>query len=215
MDAGRLIWEFFVSGGITMIPLAICSILALTIIIYKFFELRSQRFVDEKEIRLIKQMLHRNDHKEALYHCTQNPGVFTNIVSRALEAREAGEKAIREAIEEAGRYEVPKIERYLGILRTVASISPLLGLFGTITGMITLFNDIKQHGLGQAAAFSGGIAEALITTATGLAIAIPTLVMYNIFVDKSEKIILEVEKHSNDVMRQLTNPVVNGESHAV
>lgn len=215
MDTGRLIWEFFMAGGITMVPLGLCSILALTIIVFKAYELRANRFVDDKEIRLIKQMLHRNDHKEALYHCTQNPGVFSNIVSRALEARDGGEKAIREAIEEAGRYEVPKIERYLGILRTIASISPLLGLFGTITGMITLFNDIKEHGLGQAAAFSGGISEALITTATGLAIAIPTLVMYNVFVDKSEKIILEVEKHSNDVMRQLTAPGANGGEHAV
>lgn len=198
-----MIWEFFVSGGLTMIPLVLCSIISLTIIVYKLFDLRRNRFLDHREVKLIRQMVDKNDLKEAQYHCTQNPGVFTNIVSRALESRKGGEHAIRDAIEEAGRYEIPKIERYLGALRTVAAISPLLGLFGTVTGMIRVFNQIKVVGLGQVSAFSGGIAEALITTATGLAIAIPTLVMYNYFVDKSEGIILEVEKNSADVMRQL------------
>jgi biopolymer transport protein ExbB len=198
-----MIWEFLAHGGITMIPLALCSIAALAIIIYKIFELRKGQYIDRKEIKLIKQMIDKEDYNEAQYHCTQNPGVFTNIVSRALEARESGESEIKEAIEEAGRYEIPKIERFLGPLRTIAAISPLLGLFGTVIGMIRVFNKIREVGLGQVTAFSGGIAEALITTATGLAIAIPTLVMYNYFVDKAEQIILEVEKTSADVMRQL------------
>ena len=203
-----MIWEFFVSGGITMIPLSFCSLLALMIVIYKLFDLRRVRFIDRDEVRLLRRMIGEGDLKEAQYHCTKNSGVFTNIISRALEAAGGGELAIREAIGEAGRYEVPKVERYLGTLRTIAAISPLLGLFGTVIGMIRVFNRIQEVGLGQAAQFSGGIAEALITTATGLAIAIPTLVMYNYFVDRSEKIILEIEKNSADVMRQL---ISNGE----
>lgn len=200
-----MIWEFFVSGGITMIPLILCSVISLAIVFYKLFELKTSKFIDSREVALLKQMIEKNDDKRAQYHCTENPGVFTNIISRALEAKDYGESAIREAIEEAGRYEVPKIERFLGPLRTIAVIAPLLGLFGTVTGMIRLFNQIKASGLGEIAAFSGGIGEALITTATGLAVAIPTLVMYNIFVDKSEKIILEVEKSSAEVMRHLIN----------
>ena len=200
-----MIWEFFVSGGITMIPLMLCSVISLAIVFYKLFDLRTAKFIDKKEVTLIKQMIEKNDHRRAEYHCTQNPGVFTNIIARALEAKSQGESAIREAIEEAGRYEIPKIEKFLGPLRTIAAIAPLLGLFGTVTGMIRLFNQIKATGLGEIAAFSGGIGEALITTATGLAVAIPTLVMYNFFIDKSEKIILEVEKSSAEVMRDLIN----------
>lgn len=210
-----MIWEFFLAGGLTMIPLAFCSIVSMAIIIYKLFDTRRSQFIDQKEIKLIKQMIEKNDFNEAQYHCTQNPGVFTNIVSRSLEARDGGEREIKDAIEEAGRYEVPKIEKWLGPLRTIAAISPLLGLFGTVIGMIRVFNQIEEVGLGQVSAFSGGIAEALITTATGLAIAIPTLVMYNYFVDKSESIILEVEKYSADVMRQLISKPIQEQADAV
>lgn len=198
-----MIWEFIMSGGLTMIPLLLCSILAITIIFYKLIELRRGRYLSGKEVALIKKMINNRDFKGAAYYCVENPKVFTNIISRALENRGNGEEAVREAIEEAGRYEIPKIERWLGPLRTIAAIAPLLGLFGTVTGMIRVFNEIQATGLGEVNTFSGGIAEALITTATGLAIAIPTLVMYNYFIDKSEAIILEVEKESTGIMRTL------------
>lgn len=200
-----MIWEFIMSGGLTMIPLLLCSILAITIIIYKAIELRRGRYIKRKDAGLLKKMISNGDYKGASYYCAENPGVFTNIVAQALEAQPYGQQVVREAIEEAGRYEVPKIEQWLGPLRTIAGITPLLGLFGTVIGMIRVFNDIEATGLGQVNAFSGGIAEALITTATGLAIAIPSLVMYNYFVDKAEGIILEVEKESAAVMRTLTS----------
>lgn len=186
-----------------MIPLGLCSLLALMIIVFKLFDLRRGRFIDNNELKLLKRMIDNDELDEARVHCARSTGVLNNIVCRALEARAGGESEIREAIEEAGRYETPKVERYLGILRTIAAISPLLGLFGTVIGMIRVFDQIRRVGLGQVAQFSGGIAEALITTATGLAIAIPTLVMYNYFVDKSESVILDIEKNSIDVMRKL------------
>ena len=197
------LWEILVAGGYTMIPLALCSLLALMIIIYKLFDLRTSRFIDYDEVRKLRRWIGNNEIETAKIHCTNHRGTFTNIVGRALEARGGGELAIREAIEEGGRYEIPKIERYLGALRTIASISPLLGLFGTVIGMINVFDRIKNVGLGRVTEFSGGIAEALITTATGLAIAIPALVLHNYFVNKSETIILEIEKNSSEVMRLL------------
>ena len=198
-----MIFETFLAGGVTMIFLGLCSLLALTVIIFKLIDLRRNKFINRADITLLRRMIDSGELKQAEGHCSGNRGVFTNIVLRALQARRGGESAIREAIEEGGRYEVPRIERYLGVLRTIASISPLLGLFGTVLGMIRVFDRIKAVGLGQVSEFSGGISEALITTATGLAIAIPTLVMYNYFVDKSEGIILEIEKNSADVMRAL------------
>jgi biopolymer transport protein ExbB len=186
-----------------MIPLMLCSLLALMIIVYKMFDLRKSRFIDYDEVRKLRRWISADDIESAKLHCAQNNSPLAGIVGRALEACQGGESAIREAIEEAGRYQVPKIERYLGTLRTIAAVSPLLGLFGTVIGMINVFDRIKSVGLGRVAEFSGGIAEALITTATGLAIAIPALVLYNYFVDKSESIILEIEKNSSDIMRLL------------
>ena len=203
MEGNQFIWEFLVAGGPTMIALVASSVASMSIIFYKLFDLRRTRFLDTKEIKNIKGLIAREEYEKTRDYCIEYPGVFTNIVRRALEARQGGESAIREAIEEAGRYEVPKIERWLGPLRTIAAIAPLMGLFGTVVGMIRVFNEIGEVGLGQVSSFSGGISEALITTATGLAIAIPTLIMYNFFVDKSESIVLDVERYSTDVMRQL------------
>jgi biopolymer transport protein ExbB len=198
-----MIWETFLAGGVTMIPLSLCSLVALAIIIYKLYDLRRSRYINRDEVFMLKRMINDGELKQAEGHCAGNRSLFSGIVGRALDARRGGENAIRESIEEAGRYEVPRVERYLGALRTIASISPLLGLFGTVTGMIRVFNRIREVGLGNVNEFSGGIAEALITTVAGLAIAIPTLVMYNYFVDKSESIILDIEKASIDVMRSL------------
>lgn len=197
------IWEILQSGGYTMIPLGFCSLLALIIIIYKLFDLRLSRFIDYDAVRALRNLIGKGETAAAKLQCTKKDDALSNIVGRALDAVGGGEIAIREAIEESGRYEVPRIERYLGTLRTIASVSPLLGLFGTVIGMINVFDRIKNVGLGRVAEFSGGIAEALITTATGLAIAIPSLVLYNYFVNKSESIILEIEKNSSDLMRLL------------
>jgi biopolymer transport protein ExbB len=135
--------------------------------------------------------------------CRENPGIYTNIVLSGLELADRSETAVRESVEGAGRHETARLNRYLGTLGTIAGISPLLGLLGTVLGMIEVFNTIAESGAGQAAQLSSGISQALITTATGLLVAIPALVAHNFFREKAEAIVTDLERESLRVLRFL------------
>ena len=126
-----------------------------------------------------------------------------SIVTAGLQQAPKGEPFAREAVEDAGRHETTRLTRYLPTLGTVAAVSPLLGLLGTVTGMIAVFKTIANSGIGQAAELSNGISQALITTATGLLIAIPALVAYNYYTERAERIIQRLEGASLRVMRSL------------
>ena len=110
---------------------------------------------------------------------------------------------IKELITDEGRQQVRDLEKGLVILETVAGIAPLLGLFGTVLGMIRVFDTISKIGVGQASALSGGISEALITTAVGLSIGIPALVFFNYFTSRAENLILDIEKYSTTLLQKI------------
>jgi biopolymer transport protein ExbB len=133
----------------------------------------------------------------------KNNGPFINIIRVGLENRRREKEEIRESILDQGRQEARKLERGLTILETVAGIAPLMGLLGTVLGMIEVFRVISEQGLGQTQALSSGISEALITTVVGLSIAIPALVAYNYFTHKVEDIVLEIEKYSGQLLKKL------------
>jgi len=193
--------EFLKAGGIVMIPLIFCSLLALAIIIEKLLNLRPAKIIDSKKFETVVTLVEGGMVDKAVEVCRKNPGTMGNMLAAVLENRHLGREEIKGIIADVGRQEDSKLERHLGILGTVAGVSPLLGLLGTVSGMIRVFKIISVTGVGEAGALSGGISEALITTATGLSIAIPTLVMYNLFVSRAEKIILELEKYSLKVMQ--------------
>ena len=121
-----------------------------------------------------------------------------------LEIAHIGEAAAKEAVADAGRAETVRLKRYLATLGTVASVAPLMGLLGTVTGMISVFKTIAESGGGQAAELSSGISQALITTATGLLIAIPALVAHNYFQETADGIITDLEQESIRVLRGLS-----------
>jgi len=202
-EIGDTIVQFFRSGGIVMIPLLLGSVIALTIILEKLINLRRGAIIKPRLLKMIKRLIRENDYFGAETICDENPSVMTTIIQAAIINRELGRDEIKEAILDAGRQHIPILERYLGILGSIASASPLLGLLGTVTGMIKVFKVIAQVGVGQAEALSGGISEALITTATGLVIAIPALIAYNYFIEKSENLLLEIEKESMNVMNMI------------
>ena len=139
----------------------------------------------------------------ALSTLKDEDGPFLNIMRAGLEKRDQSNEEIKEAILDQGRQETNTLERGLVILETIAGIAPLLGLLGTVLGMIKVFQVISDQGLGQTQLLSGGISEALITTVVGLSIAIPTLVAYNYFTHKVERFVLEIEKHSSHLMAKL------------
>lgn len=177
-----------------MAPLLACSILALAITVERLINLRERKVLPAQEVEHLESLIAGGLLEQAEEYCRRRPGPLNNIVLTALQNREEDRAALRQLIRDRGRQEVPHLERYLGVLGTIVSISPLLGLLGTVTGMIRVFQVVSTQGVGQAGALAGGIAEALITTATGLTIAIPALAVYNYFVGKAEGMVLEMER---------------------
>jgi len=191
-----------------MWPLAICSLLTVAILIERGINLRVSRILDPVIVERIIGLAEGGRLDRALKVCSENPGIYTNIVLSGLESAEKGETVAREAVEGAGRHETARLNRYLGALGTVAAIAPLLGLLGTVLGMIDVFNTIAQVGVGQAAQLSDGISQALISTATGLCVAIPALVGHNFFQEKAEAIVTDLERESLRVLRGLYQPQI-------
>lgn len=195
--------EIFDAGGPIMYPLAICSVVALSIIIERAINLRSSRILDPRIVERVTALVEGGRADQAAEICRSTPGIYTNIVLAGLEQASRGEQAAKEAVEDAGRHETKSLNRYMVTLGTITGISPLLGLLGTVTGMIDVFKTIAAVGAGQAGALSTGISQALITTATGLLIAIPALVAYNFLTERAESIVAELEREILRVLRTL------------
>jgi biopolymer transport protein ExbB len=200
--------DIFKAGGPVMWPLLACSLIALAIILERAFNLRVSRILDPGVVERINGLAEGGRADRAVEACREHPGIFTNIVVAGLEmaARGETEALAKEAVEDAGRHETARLNRYLGTLGTIVGISPLLGLLGTVLGMIEVFHTIAQTGGGQAAQLSGGISEALITTAAGLLIAIPALVAHSFYVEKAQVIVTDLERESLRALRGLYRP---------
>ena len=196
-------FEFLAKGGILMIPLGICSVVALAIIIERSFSLRAKRVIRLDVLLQIRDLLAEKQVGEATTVCRRYPSVMTRILSAAISNFDRDKDELKTIVEDTGRQEVPALDRYLGVLGTIAAISPLIGLAGTVFGMIRAFTVISEKGVAHPSQLAGGISEALITTAAGLVIAIPTLIFYNYFTSKSDRLILEIEKQSFRVIEAL------------
>lgn len=197
------IYALLSRGGIVMVPLLLISVLALAVVIERALFLRKKRILKPHVIKLISRIEQPREAEMALNQLRDEDGPFLNIMRAGLERRGQSKEEMKEAILDQGRQETHTLERGLVILETIAGIAPLLGLLGTVLGMIKVFQVISDQGLGQTQLLSGGISEALITTVVGLSIAIPTLVAYNYFTHKVERLVLEIEKHSSNLMNRL------------
>ena len=204
-------WQEMVKGGIMMIPLAFFSIVGLAVFIEKLIVLRRKAVLTPEIVHLIENLHDEEEVAQLRALCQVKPGPFARIVALALENRHLPKEEIEGLIEEQGRQEVRVLERGLVALETVAGASPLLGLLGTVLGMIKVFHVIAVQGVGQAAPLSAGISEALITTAAGLSIGIPALVAYNYFASRAEGLILDIEKYSSLLLRRLRALVLSPE----
>lgn len=195
--------DFIRQGGPVMWPLFICSVLAVAIIVERLINLKASKVVPDDEVDHLRSLIDGGLLEQAEDYCERRPGPLTNIVAAALEARHESPEGIRQVVEDQGRQEIPRLQKYLGVLGTVASVSPLLGLLGTVLGMIEVFRVVSSQGIGQAESLAGGISQAMITTATGLTIAIPALVAYNAFSDKANALILEMERLALAFIKQI------------
>ncbi len=198
-SAFRLLYE----GGIIMIPLLITSVISLAVVIERSLFLRRSRIVQPEIVEMINNIKKLSDIENLMARLRNFTGPFVNIIRVGIENRNMPKEYVREAILDQGRQEARILERGLVILETAAGIAPLLGLLGTVLGMIEVFEVISKQGVGQTQSLSGGISQALITTVVGLSIAIPVLVAYNYFVNKVEELVLEIEKHSNKLLLKL------------
>ena len=197
--------DLIVKGGIFMYPIILCSIIALAILLERLWVLRRKHILPEQFIRSVSELLREQKISEAVFLCQGDISSISNIFSAGLKNIGRGMWLVKEAIEERGGREAVILEKRVGILATIANLTPLLGLLGTVSGMIKTFNVISVQGVGNPAALAGGIAEALITTATGLCVAIPTLVCHRILRDKAESLIFEMEENSIKIIEIMEN----------
>lgn len=188
--------ELVIKGGPFMYPILFCSVVSLAIFMERLWILRRVFIIPKNFIVKVEDHVKRNKIAEAIFLCQGNSSSIARIFLAGLRNAGRGMWLVKEAIEEKGRREGVILERNIGVLLTIANLSPLLGLLGTVSGMIKTFNAISVHGVGAPAHLAGGIAEALITTATGLVVAIPTLVAYRFLVDKAQVLIFEMEESS-------------------
>jgi biopolymer transport protein ExbB len=195
--------EFLDKAGPLIYPLGICSLLASTIIIERIFTLRRSRVLPPEIVGVVEAVQPGRDLTLAIDVCRQNPGVFADVMRVGFERAFEPWEVMRDALLDAGRQKTTLLERHLVWLQTIAQAAPLLGLLGTVLGMIKVFASISLSGLGDPHALSEGISEAMITTAVGLAIGIPTLVAYNLLVAKSEARITEIEAYASYLVARL------------
>ncbi|MFH1996595.1 MAG: MotA/TolQ/ExbB proton channel family protein [Candidatus Omnitrophota bacterium] len=202
-------WEVINRGGPMVYLIIICSILALGIVIERAYHLMRARIDTQKFMDQVLTALKRNRIIEAIEMCTNTPGPIAHIVKAGVLKHDRPKSEIKEAIEEAGQVEVPRLEKNIRVLATIARISPLLGLLGTVGGMIKSFQVIQQKATAMVPVnpgdLAGGIWESLLATAAGIAVAIPTFVAYNYLVSNIEGFVNDMEKSTIDLVNILSS----------
>jgi biopolymer transport protein ExbB len=193
-------WEFFVKGGIMMIPLTFCSILGLLIVIERFLFYSIRNHTSEYAFQQLKHSLNQGKLDEAKYLAASWRTPFGRIIESMLKQWQSDKSLVEETAQNAGELELQGLQRGLGLLDTVVTASPLLGLLGTVAGIIKSFTALSVASGGQAAQLSAGVAEALYNTAYGLAIAIPALFFVNIFYGIAEKRARELTCKTQEIL---------------
>ncbi len=196
-------WEMILAGRYMMVPIGLASLIALTVLIERIWVLRRGRIIVPEIAEAVETLSASRDLSVAYAICERRPGPFANVVKAGLDQAGNEWPIIRDVLEEAGRQEATRLTRRLGVLETVAAVSPLLGLLGTVLGMIRVFATISAAGLGNPETMSSGISEAMVTTAAGLIIGIPALVAYNWLSGRADQIIFDLEFYSSKVLDTL------------
>ncbi len=189
-------FELVKAGGWVMWPILLCSIAALAIIGERLWTLQKRHVSPPNLVAQVQQWLQRKELTESRVVLVRESSPLGRILASGLINRDHEREIIKEAIEDTGRHIVPDMERYLNTLGTIAAISPFLGLLGTVLGMIQMFAGVSTRGIGDPAAVAGGIAQALITTAAGLVVAIFSLLFYRYFRGRVNELLLDMEQQA-------------------
>ena len=171
-------YELLFKGGPIVIPIGICSLVVLTVFFERLWTLKRSRVIPSQFIDRIQAMIREDRISDALLLCEESQSPMSNIMAAALRNARKQRNVVKEAVEEIGKHEGAQLEKFVEVLGTCAAISPLLGLLGTVTGMMEVFREVEASGLGDPSVFASGIWQALITTAVGLTVAIPAFIFY-------------------------------------
>ncbi|MGD8547176.1 MAG: MotA/TolQ/ExbB proton channel family protein [Thiohalophilus sp.] len=193
-------FEMIQAGGWLMLPILLCSVIALAIVGERFWSLQQKRIAPAHLVAQVWQWYKSQSLDEDNIQSLSSNSPLGRILAAGLVNRQHPREIMKESIEETGRQVVLELERYLNTLGTIASITPLLGLLGTVIGMIKVFAAITTQGVGNPSVLAGGISEALITTAAGLSVAIPSLIFYRYFRGKVDALVLKMEEEAMKVV---------------
>ena len=189
-------WEIVRAGGPLMWPIIFCSITAAAIILERLWTLQDKRVLPQELPGKVWQLIEANQVNDKVIAALEQNSPLGRLLATGLANRHRPREMLMERLEDTGRHVVHELERFINTLGTIAGVSPLLGLLGTVTGIIRSFNAIEAGGMGDPRALSGGIAEALICTVAGLCVAIPALIFYRYLRGRVEGIVVQMEKQA-------------------
>jgi len=190
------VFELVKSGGWLMLPIILCSVISISIIVERFWSLQREKVLPKHLVASVWHMIKTGKLDTSKIEDVGNQSALGKVLTAGINNRQYKRERIKESIEERGREVVHDLERFLSPLGTIASISPLLGLLGTVVGMIKVFTAITTHGVGNPAVLASGISQAMITTAAGLSVAIVSLIFYRYFRRRVDSIVVEIEREA-------------------
>ncbi|MCG5514924.1 MAG: MotA/TolQ/ExbB proton channel family protein [Pseudomonadota bacterium] len=189
-------FELVKAGGWLMLPIIACSVIALAIVIERLWTLRRRRVLPPQLVVQIWQWIQAGELDDARLRSLREGSPLGRVLAAGLVNRRSSREVMKESIEENGRRVAHELERFLNTLGTIAAITPLLGLLGTVVGMIQVFSVITAVGVGSPGELAGGISQALITTATGISVAVPTLIFHRYFRGRVDELVLDMEQEA-------------------
>ena len=204
-------FELVQAGGWLMVPILLCSVISAAICVERFWTLRATQIVPKNLLVQVWNWIRSNEMDNKKLRELRAGSPLGQILAAGISNHKRGRELMKESIEEVAGHVVHEMERYLNTLGTVAAVTPLLGLLGTVIGMIKVFTAIKLEGTGNAAVLAGGISEALITTAAGLSVAIPSLFFFRFFQRRVDELVITMEQEALKLVEVLNGDRTNAE----
>lgn len=204
-------FELVQAGGWLMVPILLCSVISAAICVERFWTLRATQIVPKNLLVQVWNWIRSNEMDNKKLRDLRAGSPLGQILAAGISNHKRGREQMKESIEEVAGHVVHEMERYLNTLGTVAAVTPLLGLLGTVIGMIKVFTAIKLEGTGNAAVLAGGISEALITTAAGLSVAIPSLFFFRFFQRRVDELVITMEQEALKLVEVLNGERTNAE----
>jgi biopolymer transport protein ExbB len=204
--------DYIQKGGLLMWPILVCSIISIAVFAERLFYFHRAAIHVGEFLQGLSNLVQRRNFAEALHECAGTPGPVARVIHAAIIRHEAPRAELREIVQEAGQLEVPKLERFLGVLATLAYLTPLIGLLGTVAGMIEAFGIVSSNGgYATVTELSTGVYKSLLTTAAGLVVATPTFVGYSYLSSRVTTLMHDMERAGIEVVHMLTDHAPSAE----